>query len=644
MYYYLVWVRSNRYHGVEPLTYRGDKKIQSGAVVEVELQNQLVLGVVSKLTTKPKFKTKNISRILDLPALPIYQVKTMEWLIKYYPAPLGMVTQQFIPAAITDKRLEKFTLVKFDKPKINNLPKLTKEQQVALETIDQSGSYLLHGRTGSGKTRLYIELSLKEIANQRSCIILTPEISLTSQLYSNFHNTFGNRVIMIHSQQTPKQRLDAWLTCLLSKEPVVVIGPRSALFAPIKSVGLVVMDESHELAYKQQQAPQYQTSRVAGYLTNISRAKLVMGSATPLIADYYLARAKDRPIVNLTKLAIANKFGKTSITIVDRRDNSLFNRSHYLSQPLIEAIENSLSLGQQSLLYLNRRGTARLVLCENCGWQANCPNCHLPLIYHGDSHKLRCHSCNYETTPPSSCPSCHNSEIVFKTAGTKAIVDDVQKLFKGARLARFDTDNLKKDSFSENYEFARRGDIDILIGTQLIAKGLDLPNLSLVGILLADTSLYIPDFTASERTFQLLNQVIGRIGRGHVSGQAVIQTYHPDHPILKSAVNNDYNSFYESELSNRLTYHFPPFCYLLKLSTKRASAKSVQDAANQLKNELLKSYKVEVLGPAPAFIERVDGKYNWQLIVKAKNRGELIKIMAALPSGWHTDIDPVDLL
>jgi primosomal protein N' (replication factor Y) len=331
--------------------------------------------------------------------------------------------------------------------------------------------------------------------------------------------------------------------------------------------------------------------------------------------------------------------------VVDRKDHSLFSRSSYLSLDLIKAVEKALSRGEQSLLYLNRRGTARLVMCDNCGWQAVCPHCDVPLTYHGDHHELRCHSCNYHAKTPASCPECGHAGVLFKAAGTKAIADEVKRLWPGSRVARFDTDNTRAERFEEQYEAVAGGEVDILVGTQLLAKGLDLPGLSTLGVLLADTSLYMPDFSAEERTFQLISQVLGRVGRGHRAGQAVIQTYHPDHPVLKAAIDGDYEGFYQAELASRKQFLFPPFCYLLKLTVRRAGIESARQAAEKLLEEITGSgAKVRVEGPAPSFHERLQNRYQWQLVVKSRRRDELLKIIENLPSGWSYDIDPLDLL
>lgn len=308
-------------------------------------------------------------------------------------------------------------------------------------------------------------------------------------------------------------------------------------------------------------------------------------------------------------------------------------------------MELALARREQTLLYLNRRGTARLIMCEKCGWQATCPHCDVPLTYHGDKHELRCHSCSYQGKVPGACPDCGHPSVIFKTAGTKAIVEEVERLFPNARVARFDTDNSKAERFEQHYDNIRSGQVDILVGTQLLAKGLDLPKLSTLGVLLADTSLYMPDFSAQERTFQLISQVLGRVGRGHVLGRAVIQTYHPEHPVLLDSIAGNYEGFLERELADRQQFMFPPFCYMLKLTARRASVKSAEAAADKLKNIIESgSYQVRVEGPAPCFYERFQNKYQWQLVVKARERSELLRVIDDLPANWSYDIDPMDLL
>jgi primosomal protein N' (replication factor Y) len=644
MYFYYVWVRSSRYHSKEPLTYSSDFHLPSGKIVEVELQKEHVLGIVVGTTTEPRFKTKSIEHVYDLPVIPKTILRLGQWIQAYYPSSIGTLAQQFLPVKLSTKQIDASRPHNLPEPDMSKLPPLTKEQENALVAMEESGSYILHGKTGSGKTRVYIELAAKAIIAGSSAIILTPEISLTSQLAKNFRQVFGDRVVVMHSQQLASERQKAWLDALISQDPLVIIGPRSTLFSPLAKIGLIVLDESHESSYKQGQSPYYQAGRVAAYLARLHHATLILGSATPSVVDYYLAEKKHKPIIRLSHLAQKQKGEKVKPTIIDIKDRSGFPRSTLISLPLIHSIEKSLRDHEQSLLYLNRRGTARMVMCENCGWQAICPKCDVPLAYHGDYHQLRCHSCNYHSEVLASCPVCNFPSIIFKTAGTKAIVEEVSRLFPNANVSRFDTDNLKSERFEQQYSAIHNGEIDILVGTQMLAKGLDLPRLSTLGILLADTSLYLPDFSAQERTFQLLNQVMGRVSRGHVAGRSVIQTYHPEHPMILAAIDDNYKEMYETELKNRQQFLFPPFCYLLKLTARRSGLETVENVANKLKTDISSKYRVRVEGPAPSFHERFQGKYQWQLIVKSKERSALLNIINELPANWSYDIDPIDLL
>lgn len=644
MNYYFIWVRSNRYHGQTPLTYSSDVKLRAGSVVQIELQKQLVLGVVSGPAPNPKFNTKPVVRVFDLPLLPKPLLSLAGWLIEYYPAPLGIVTQSMLPATLTDKSVELEIPKNLPKADVSSLPKLTKQQKMALDSMKNQDTYILHGTTGSGKTRIYIELALKALSKNSSSIILTPEISLTSQLAGNFKAVFGERVVIVHSNLSPAERSKIWLRCLKSSEPLIVIGPRSALFMPLENIGLIVLDESHEAAYKQDQAPQYQTGRVAAYLSRLTRAHLILGSATPSIADYHLAKEKNKPIIELNQLAQVSLHDK-NVSVVDKKDYSKFSKSNIISNELIKAIELALNSGEQALLYLNRRGSARIILCEQCGWQATCPHCDIPLTYHGDKHLLRCHSCTFSDHAPSSCKECGHHEIIYKSAGTKSVVAEAERLFPNARIARFDTDNTASESFERNYQAVKNGEVDIIIGTQMLAKGLDLPKLSTLGVILADSSLYMPDYTAEERTFQLINQVLGRVGRGHLAGRAIIQTYHPDHAIIKDAIDGNYQDFYKREVKARQQFMFPPFCFLMKVSFRRASIKSAEQAALMAKQIISDSrLEVTVEGPAPCFYEKMLGKYQWQLIIKAKKRSDLLNIVKILPKNCSYNIDPLDIL
>lgn len=642
MNYLEVLVAGATYHGHEALTYSSEEKLQQGSIVSVPLRNKQALGVVTKLCQKPTFAVKAVVSQPDLPILPEKSLQLLYWMKEYYPSSLGIITQQFLPKELPKKPV---AIVHPAITKEKELPPLTEDQKAALEKINKPGSYILHGETGTGKTRVYLELAKQSVQSNRSVVILTPEIGLTSQLAHDFRTSFGEKVVVIHSQLTEVTRQRLWVSMLKQTSPVIVIGPRSALFSPLKNIGLIVMDESHETAYKQDQSPYYHATRVASVLAELHKAPFIMGSATPLVSDYFMATAKKRPIIRMEQTAVVTTTNEKEIIVVDLRDRSQFTKKSYLSDELIKSISTSLSSGEQTLLFLNRRGTARIILCEQCGWQAACPHCDLPLVYHGDRHAMQCHTCSYTASCPSSCPNCHNVSVIFKSIGTKAIVDDVTRLFPGARIMRFDTDNKKSERIDQHYDSIKKGEVDILIGTQTLAKGLDLPKLSLVGVIIADTSLYFPDFSATERTYQLLSQVIGRVGRGHRKSKVVLQTYDPSSPLLKSVITKDWTSFFKKEIEERETYLFPPFCHLLKLSCKRASYSSAERVAKSFAKELVgQRLRIQIEGPAPSFHERVQNKYQWQIVVKSKDRRELIKVIHLLPSGWSYDIDPMNLL
>jgi primosomal protein N' (replication factor Y) len=648
MFYYGVLVASSNFHGNEALTYSYDKKLLRGQLVKIPLRQKQVLGVVSQSVKKPAISIKSIITSYSLPPIPEASLELLGWLQTYYPAPLGLVTQQFLPKTLSKILVKSSSILASGRTKSTPLPPLTPEQKNVLKAMDTKvGSFLLHGETGSGKTRIYLELARRELLNNRSAIILTPEISLTSQLTTFFREHIDGPVILLHSQLTETERRNCWLAILQSKDPLVVIGPRSALFAPIKNLGLIVVDEAHENGYKQEQAPRYSAQRVASQLALLHHALLVMGSATPSVSDYFIAQAKHVPILRMESLARKEmaSSSKAEPKLIDLKDRGQFTQSNYISDPLVQAIGEALKRHEQSLLFLNRRGTARVIACQNCGWQALCPNCDLPLTYHGDSHRSLCHVCGHQQATPTNCPKCSSLEIVFKSIGTKAIVNEAQRLFPNARVKRFDNDNKKADSFSLQYETVKVGNVDIMVGTQTLAKGLDLPRLSVLGVIIADTSLYLPDYTANEHTYQLLYQVIGRVSRGHIAGKAFIQSYDPTNPTIQAASKREWDSFYKSQLSERQVFLFPPFCFLLKLTCRRVSSASAETAAAKLIDRLShQQLKIQIIGPSPAFHEKAAGKSQWQVVVKSKRRDELLKVISLLPAGWSYDIDPTDLL
>lgn len=645
---------NDRYYLIEPttytgkataFTYSGPSSVAVGQVVSIPLGRKSQLGVVRNIVEKPEFETKPINGILDLPPLPHYLGELTDWMSQYYAASPSSVWTTILPAGLTKKRRP----IKAKLQKVGNgLPKfdLTPEQIQALAGIRQTreGATLLQGVTGSGKTRIYQELAQEAINSGHSVILLVPEITLTPQIISQFEDVFGEIVLATHSKLTESQRDKTWRAALdaaTTAQPRIAIGPRSSLFLPLHNIGLIIIDESHETTYKQEQNPRYDALTTAGKLSNITNSRLIFGSATPGLREVNLAKSGHIMQQKLTK-RVNDKPHEKGI-ILDLRIKDLFKQSTFITQPLLDALQETLSQGRQSLLYINRRGSASAQICSDCGYVSSCKDCQLPLTFHGDILRLICHHCGHRRASPAVCPECKGM-LRFVGGGTKRIEAEVIKLFPAARVARLDRDSATLDHLTEVYAGLNDGSIDIVIGTQMIAKGLDFPNLDTVGIISADTMLYLPDFGASERTFDLISQVSGRAGRGDQPGRVFIQTYTPDHPAIQAAANNDFWGFAERELYLREELGYPPFVYLLKLTFSETSDEAARNRAMHLSQQLRLVKGLTVSGPAPAFMSFSGGKYHWMLTIKALRRPPLVEIARQLPDSVTADLDPVNLL
>ncbi len=634
--YWEVAPADKAYHSNEYLTYSSVSPLKAGQIIELPLRNKSSLGLAIKQVQNPSFKTKDVEPTeLSLPAS---SLELLDWMRTYYPSSLGITTGMFLPPSLKIKVTTDTAKSSLPKPRFN----ATSEQQKIVETIASKAAqtYMLHGETGSGKTKIYLDLTRKVI-DKKSVLILVPEISLSPQLYKEFQAEFGDKVVMNHSAMTPKQRRETWAR-VNSTEPVIVIGPRSSLFLPFNSLGLLVVDEFHEGAYKQESAPYYAAQRVASKLSRIHSCPLILGSATPSINEYFWAQQKQVPILTLKKLSRGSgKNFKTKIITVDLSDED--ERSSYplLSRTLINNIQKSLDKKDQVLLFLNKRGSARVVVCQNCGWRSQCTRCDLPMTYHQDTHELICHTCGNKAKPPISCPECKSTDVIFKSPGTKSIHEQLKKLFPTAKIARFDKDNTKAERLDTVHSDVVAGNIDILIGTQLLAKGHDLPQLGLVGILQAESGLQFPDYTSNERSYQLIHQLIGRVGRGHKDGTVVVQTFNKDSVLLESASKNDWQTLFDQELQERKLFGFPPFFHVMKISAARATSASAKDALQRLSADISGAV---IVGPSPCFIEKKLGKFYWQIIVKSKNRNTLVDIARKVPGGYTVDLDPTHLL
>jgi primosomal protein N' (replication factor Y) len=527
---------------------------------------------------------------------------------------------------------------------------LTAAQQSALEEIRSglkrsSGRYLLHGVNASGKTEIYMQSVQQALELGKQAIVIVPEISLTPQLIARFRSRFQESVAVYHSQLTESQRAREWQR-LKDGEAQVAIGVRAAIFAPLERLGLIIVDEEHEPTFKQDDpAPRYHAREAAFKRAELSSAVVVLGSATPSVESYWRAKRGGLQLLELKERVVSGAAPKT--TIVD-----LEGEERLISSQLKQRIAQRLKSGEQVLLLLNLRGFARCVLCRNCRTTQKCPRCQITLVYHLQGQRLHCHYCG-QTYPVGRCRSCSSGELVFLGAGTEQAELALRETFSGATVARMDSDSVRRGQHGAILEHFRRGEIQILLGTQMIGLGLDFPNVTLVGVLLADTLLDLPDFRAGERTFQLISQAVGRAGRGERLGEVIIQTNHPDHYAVAQAAEQDYQAFYEEELIFRKALNYPPFSHLIKLTCQDRKEERAEQHAQALHEKLVKASvkgSIEVLGPFKALPYRVRGEFRWQIVLKTKDvpatnaliRGALEE--AGLAGQVKADVDPQSLM
>ena len=632
--------------GSSTFTYASQAALTPGMIVTIEVGKKILVGIVMSIVKEPSYKTKEITTIIETTPLPEPLLQLALWLAEYYATPLATVLQTVLPRGLDKVRRARPVQVHTSKRNRTTIVFNKDQDRAVTEIMDSAnGTIILQGVTGSGKTEVYKEIARRMVTSGKSVIVLVPEISLTSQIISEFLHDFPG-VIVTHSHMTEAQRHAVWKQVLEADTPQLVIGPRSALFMPVPQLGAIIIDEAHEPSYKQDQAPRYSAIRAASVLGKFSGATVILGSATPSIADRFLAEAANRPIIRLDRPARSGAQAAI-VTVVDMTKRQFFTRHRFVSDQLITSIEKNLENKKQTLIFHNRRGSAATTLCEQCGWTALCPNCFVPLTLHADTYDLSCHICGHHEKVPTSCPVCHSADIIHKGIGTKLIESELHKLFPAARIARFDSDNKADETVNSLYEDLYKGAIDIAIGTQVVAKGLDLPNLRTVGVIQADSGLSLPDYAASERAFQLLAQVIGRVGRDEHASEVVVQTYQPTNPAISYGLKQDYESFYVYALETRKKSYFPPYSYLLKLTTIYKSEQAAIRSAKSLAQELKKSLNsdVRLLGPTPAFYERQHDTYRWQLVLKSPKREYLVDALQFVPpTHWQSELDPPSLL
>jgi primosomal protein N' (replication factor Y) (superfamily II helicase) len=536
--------------------------------------------------------------------------------------------------------------------------------QAVREAIDvgEPTTFLLHGVTGSGKTHVYLHAVRHALGLGRQALVLVSDISLVPAAEQRFEAWFPDRIAVVHSERSPLEQRDSWRR-IASGDARVILGARSALFAPLRDLGLIVVDEEHETAYKQADvAPSYHAREVAQRLGCLAGAPVVLGSATPDVCTYAKAQAGELRLLRLpqryrvrsgdldTREGEGAAGALPGVQIVDLRAELAEGNSSMFSRALTGALGEALEAGEQAILFLNRRGTATCVTCRECGHTVACPDCSLPMVYHADLEVLLCHHCNRRRTPPARCPGCAGARIRYLGVGTQRVEREVERLFPAARLLRWDRDTAaRRGAHARLWQAFGQGEADVLVGTQMVAKALDFPRVTLVGVVLADGGLHLPDYRAAERAFQLLTQVAGRAGRGSRDGRVIVQTYSPQHYAIQAARLHDYEAFAERELAFRAEHGYPPYRRLARLVYSAAEEVDCWRECGRVLRALRQRASVQRLpdtqlyGPAPAYFRRLRGEYRWQVLLGATAPERLLEDLH-LPSGWSIDVDPVSLL
>ena len=632
-----------------------------GKRAEVRFGNRKLIGFIASASNEipkecpvPKEKIRPITKIID--SEPIFNKEILDiakWISTYYICSIGEVLSSILPSGKRETSEGGFSFEDEISEFSGNL--LSKEQESAVASITAAANtkkcsyHYLYGPTGTGKTEVFLQCAQWLLSQQKGVIYLVPEIGLTPQVIKAVTSRFGNTVAVLHSGLTPSQRLREWKR-IIHKEARIVVGARSAIFAPIPNLGLIIIDEEHDASYKSGATPRYHARQVAMHRANSLGIPLVMGSATPSVEAWYLMEKGKLIRHRLTKRLAGGAMPKIKIVDLSKTKNN-----GCISDELANEIRNTIEQKKQVILFLNRRGFTHFFRCNSCGYEMMCKNCSVSLTYHKNENRLRCHYCGWSTEPPAECPQCGSLDVGYSGFGTEYIENETAIKFPNAKIIRIDTDALtKKGELEEKLNAFRQGEYDIMLGTQMVAKGLNFPNLQLVGVILADTALHLPDFRAAERTFSLITQVAGRAGRYFPDGKVLVQTYNPLREPIKFACEGKIEDFYKTELEQRKILGFPPFSRMARLvfrSFSQAQAeRTAEQAASILRNII--QQKAEIIGPAECPLSKISKNYRFHIIL----RGQDIRILQQavyilLERYTHStsvyiecDIDPVSLL
>jgi primosomal protein N' (replication factor Y) (superfamily II helicase) len=630
-------------------TYKSNEDCLKGYRVIATFGKRSLTGfVIDDNPHKPSgdYEVKSITRVIDKKVLfDNVQIELARWLSSMYFCSLGEALAVMLPGGRRDSRTPVFNT----EDPVSSVPKkLSDEQKSAVEKIISNGSRLLYlyGITGSGKTEVFLQAAEKVIESGGSIIYLVPEISLTHQLTEQVKNRFHEKVAILHSALTPSQRLVEWHK-IRTGEAVLIIGARSAIFAPAVKLGLIVIDEEHEGSYKSGRSPRYHARQVAMKRASLSSASLVMGSATPSIEAYKLMNDGKIERLNLSKRLSGGDIPESRI--IDMKGSA-----GPLSKELINEMKNTHAMDKQTILFLNRRGFSYFFHCKSCGWNMECKNCSVSMTYHKQTNRMVCHYCGSVLSPVTVCPSCNSLDVGYSGFGTELVEEEVRKYFPNLVVARIDSDSVKKKgSLSRTLLDFKNQKIDILLGTQMVAKGLNFPGVRLIGIILADSGLHLPDFRAGERTFSLITQVSGRAGRYTPDGLVLIQTYDPDNSAISMAAKNQQEFYYKNEIGKRKALGFPPFSRLFRLVFRGNNENDVLEYAEKIYLSLKEwnLNNVEILGPAECPIKKISRNFRYQLLLRTDKFdtaheavSHLKKIAAKSKVYMEIDVDPVSLL
>lgn len=592
---------------------------------------QTMLPTALKAKNKERIKEKTITYIRKIKEYtPVNENEKI--LLNELVKDISLTSANKISKYAVDKLIKKGIIEKYQKEvyRINDSEvkkdikkELTDEQKNTIESIilNKFNPYLIHGVTGSGKTEVYMQLISKVIKENKKAIVLVPEISLTPQLVDNFKKRFGSNIAVLHSGLNSGEKYDEWRK-IEKGEVSIVIGARSAIFAPLSNIGIIIIDEEHSNTYKQDNNPRYNAIDIAIYRAKKHNCPLILGSATPSIESYTRAKAN---IYTLLEMKNRINMSLPKVTLIDMKEE-IKNKNTIFSQLLKDKINEKLDNDEQVILLLNRRGYTTITICNNCGFTHKCPNCDIPLTYHLKNYKMHCHYCDYETNKLDECPTCHSSDIKQRGMGTEKLEQEVIQHFPKAKVVRMDVDTTRTKSAHQKIitDFENKK-YNVLIGTQMISKGLDFPLVTLVGVINGDASLTIPDFRSAERTFQLLNQVSGRAGRSNLKGEVIIQAFNIEHYSLINASKNDYLGFYNEEMRIRKILKYPPFYNLCLIKVQGTDNLKCEEEANKIYHYLKQNLSDEIiLGPTLAGIPKINNNYFYQIIIKYKNTNKII--------------------